>query len=63
VPASRLIATATIRELQLRAGRQVVQDWQHSHGAFSPEELARARAQAADADAELLGGLNRRDSA
>jgi hypothetical protein len=34
----------------------VVQEWQEQHGAFTPEELAAARAEMAAADAEMLGG-------
>lgn len=56
VPLSRLVASAAERELRLRAGRAVVQEWQAEHGAFTPEELASARAEMAVADAEYLGG-------
>lgn len=56
VPLSRLIASAAERELRLRAGRATVQDWQAEHGAFTPGELAAARAEMAAADAEYLGG-------
>ncbi|MBW1602909.1 hypothetical protein JJV70_12470 [Streptomyces sp. JJ66] len=54
VPLSRLIAGAAERELRLRVGRAVVQEWQAQHGAFTPEELAAARADLAAADAEYL---------
>lgn len=54
IPLSRLIAGAAERELRLRAGRAVIQEWQAEHGAFTPEELADARADLAAADAEYL---------
>lgn len=63
VPVSRLIAAAATRELRLRAGRQALREWQNAHGALTVEELAMARAEAADADAELLSGLSQRDIA
>jgi post-segregation antitoxin (ccd killing protein) len=56
VPLSRLVAGAAERELRLRAGRSTVQQWQAEHGAFTPEELAAARAELAAADAEYLSG-------
>jgi hypothetical protein len=56
VPLSRLIASAAERELRLRTGRAAVREWQTEHGAFTPEELAAARAEMATADAEYLGG-------
>ncbi|MGQ5224271.1 hypothetical protein [Streptomyces sp. yara] len=56
IPLSRLVAGAAERELRLRAGRAVIQEWQAEHGAFTPEELANARAEMADADAEYLKG-------
>lgn len=55
IPLSRLVAGAAERELRLRAGRAVIQQWQAEHGAFTPEELAAARADLAAADAEYLG--------
>ncbi|MET7786549.1 hypothetical protein [Streptomyces sp. 900116325] len=54
IPLSRLVAGAAERELRLRAGRAVIQEWQAKHGAFTPEELAAARSDMADADAEYL---------
>ncbi|MEU0843234.1 hypothetical protein ABZ370_27655 [Streptomyces sp. NPDC005962] len=54
IPLSRLVAGAAERELRLRAGRAVVQEWQAEHGAFTPEELAAARADLAAADAEYF---------
>jgi hypothetical protein len=56
VPLSRLIASAAERELRLRAGRATVREWQADHGAFTPEELAAARAEMAAADADHLSG-------
>jgi hypothetical protein len=56
IPLSRLVAGAAERELRFRAGQAVVQEWQEQHGAFTPEELAAARAEMAAADAEMLGG-------
>lgn len=60
VPLSRLVAGAAERELRLRAGRVVVQEWQAEHGRFTPDELASARAEMAAADAEYLS--DRRNS-
>ncbi|WP_406146193.1 hypothetical protein [Streptomyces sp. NBC_01012] len=54
IPLSRLVAGAAERELRLRAGRAVIQEWQAEHGAFTPEELAAARADLSAADAEYL---------
>lgn len=54
IPLSRLVAGAAERELRLRAGRAVIQEWQAEHGAFTPEELAAARADLAAADAKYL---------
>ncbi|WP_369036658.1 hypothetical protein [Streptomyces adonidis] len=54
IPLSRLVAGAAERELRLRAGRAVIQEWQAENGAFTPEELAAARADLAAADAEYL---------
>ncbi|MGW5231464.1 hypothetical protein ACWEQU_04000 [Streptomyces nodosus] len=54
IPLSRLVAGAAERELRLRAGRAVIQEWQAEHGAFTPKELATARADLAAADAEYL---------
>ncbi|MFK0114521.1 hypothetical protein [Streptomyces sp. NPDC090994] len=54
IPLSRLVAGAAERELRLRAGRAVIQEWQAEHGAFTPEELAAARSDLAAADAEYL---------
>ena len=59
VPVSRVFAEAAERELRLRAGRALIAQWQAEHGAFTPEELASARAELADADAEMLGSVRR----
>ncbi|MEU6482721.1 hypothetical protein [Streptomyces sp. NPDC046887] len=57
VPLSRLVAGAAERELRRRAGRAVVQEWQAERGAFTPDELAAARAEMAAADAEYLSSV------
>ncbi|WP_017624079.1 hypothetical protein [Nocardiopsis chromatogenes] len=54
IPLSSLVAGAVERELRLRAGRAVVREWEAENGAFTPEELAAARAEMAAADAEHL---------
>lgn len=59
VPVSRVYAEAAARELRLRAGRALIAQWQAEHGAFTPEELASARAELAGADAEMLGSAGR----
>lgn len=59
VPVSRVIAAAGERELRLRTGRAVVEEWQAEHGRFTPEELAAARAEMAAADAEALSRVGR----
>jgi len=56
IPVSRLVASAVERELRLRLGRKLIAEWQAGHGAFTPQELAAARAEMATADAEALGG-------
>ncbi|GGY90409.1 hypothetical protein [Streptomyces poonensis] len=56
VPLPRLVAEAAEPGLRLRAGRAVIREWQAEHGAFTPEELAAARADMAAADAEYLSG-------
>jgi len=50
VPLSRFIASAAEREMRLHIGRLVLAEWQEEHGAFTPEELAAARAEIAAAD-------------
>jgi hypothetical protein len=55
IPLSRLVAGAAEWELRRRIGRRLVADWQAEHGAFTAEELAAARAEMAEADAEVFG--------
>lgn len=59
VPVSRVIAGAAERELRLRIGRTLIDEWQDEHGRFTPEELAATRAEMAAADAEALGRTGR----
>jgi hypothetical protein len=47
---------AAERELEPSFGRQVLAEWQEEHGAFTPEELAAARAELAAADLEYVQG-------
>jgi hypothetical protein len=54
VPLSRLIASAAEREMRRRIGQAVVAEWEAEHGAFTPAELAAARAEMAAADAEYF---------
>jgi hypothetical protein len=54
IPLSRLIASAAEREMRLRIGQAVVAEWEAEHGAFTPEELAAARAEMAAADDEYF---------
>jgi predicted transcriptional regulator len=56
VPLSRLIASAAEREMRRRLGQAVVAEWEAEHGAFTPEELAAARAEMAAADNEYFHG-------
>lgn len=56
IPLSRLIASAAEREMRLSFGRRVLAEWQEEHGAFTPEELAVARAEIAAADLEHVQG-------
>ena len=63
MPVSRLVAQAVARELRMAAGRSALEEWQHEHGPLTPEELSRARAEAAAADAELIAGLGHRATA
>ena len=57
IPLSRLVASAAEHELRLRAGQAAVQEWEAEHGTLSPEQLAVARAELADADAAHLADL------
>jgi predicted transcriptional regulator len=54
VPLSRLIASAAEREMRRRIGLAAVAEWEAAHGAFTPEELAAARAEMAAADNEYF---------
>lgn len=56
IPLSRLIASAAEREMRFSLGRRVLAEWQEEHGAFTPEELAAARAEMAAADLEHVQG-------
>lgn len=52
VPLSRLVASAAEHELRLRIAQKEMADWEAEHGAFTPDELATAKAEMAAADAE-----------
>ncbi|HYK27496.1 MAG TPA: hypothetical protein VEV61_05965 [Streptosporangiaceae bacterium] len=54
IPLSRLIASAAEREMRRRIGLAAVAEWEAEHGAFTPEELAAARAEMAAADNEYF---------
>jgi predicted transcriptional regulator len=56
VPLSRFIASAAEREMRRRIGLAAVAEWEAEHGAFTPEELAAARAEVAAADSEYFQG-------
>lgn len=56
VPLSRLIASAAEREMRRRIGLAAVAEWEAEHGAFTPDELAAARAEMAAADSEYFEG-------
>lgn len=56
IPLSRLIASAAEREMRRRIGLAAVAEWEAEHGAFTPEELAAARAEVAAADSEYFQG-------
>jgi len=55
IPLSRVIASAAEREMRRRIGLAAVAGWEAEHGAFTPEELAAARAEMAAADHEYFG--------
>jgi len=59
MPVSRLVSSALERELRRRIGLAVVADWEAEHGAFTPAEMAQARAVLAAADAEYLAQTER----
>ena len=56
VPLSRLIASAAEREMRRRIGLAAVAEWEAEHGAFTPDELATARAEIAAAEREYFRG-------
>jgi predicted transcriptional regulator len=56
VPLSRMIASAAEREMRRRIGLAAVAEWETEHGAFTPDELAAARAEMAAADNEYFQG-------
>jgi predicted transcriptional regulator len=56
VPLSRLIASAAEREIRRRIGLAAVAEWEAEHGAFTPDELAAARAEMAAAESEYYRG-------
>ncbi|MGH3302482.1 MAG: hypothetical protein ACRDOK_12515 [Streptosporangiaceae bacterium] len=58
IPLSRLIASAAEREMRRRIGQSVVAEWEAEHGAFTPGELAAARAEMAAADNEYFQAGN-----
>jgi hypothetical protein len=49
IPLSRLIASAAEREMRRYVGLAAVAEWEAQHGAFTPAELAAARAEMAAA--------------
>lgn len=57
IPLSRLVASAAEHELRQRIARKVLEEWAAEHGAFTPDELAAAKAEIAAADAEYLSGF------
>jgi post-segregation antitoxin (ccd killing protein) len=58
VSLSRLIASAAEREMRRSIARSVLAQWQEEHGAFTPAEMAAARAEMAAADLAYLQGSN-----
>ncbi|HYK32026.1 MAG TPA: YlcI/YnfO family protein [Streptosporangiaceae bacterium] len=59
VPVSRFVSSALERELRRRIGLALVAEWEAEHGAFTPAEMAEARAIMAAADAEYLAQTER----
>jgi len=59
VPVSRLVSSALERELRRQIGLALVAEWETEHGAFTPAEMAQARAVMAAADAEYLAQSER----
>lgn len=62
-PVSKLVALAVQREVRRQAGLAAMAEWEAEHGAFTPAELAAARAEIASAEQELLSGMQRHDVA
>ncbi len=58
IPLSRIIASAAEREMRRRLGLAAVAEWEAEHGAFTPDELAAARAEMAVADNEYFRAGN-----
>ena len=56
VSVSAWMTAAARRELRLREGLAAVAEWEAEHGAFTPEELAAARAEMAAADDDYFRG-------
>jgi post-segregation antitoxin (ccd killing protein) len=54
IPLSRMIASAAEREMRRSIGLAAVAQWEAENGAFTPEELAAARAEMAAADDEYF---------
>jgi hypothetical protein len=54
IPLSRMIASAAERGMRRSIGLAAVAEWEAEHGAFTPEELAAARAEMAAADDEYF---------
>ncbi len=59
MPVSRFVSSALERELRRRLGLALVAEWEAEHGAFTPAEMAAARAKMAAADAEYLAQTER----
>jgi post-segregation antitoxin (ccd killing protein) len=59
IPVSRLVSSALERELRRQIGLALVAEWEAEHGAFTPAEMAEARAIMATADAAYLAQTER----
>jgi len=59
LPVSRFVSSALERELRRRLGLALVAEFEAEHGAFTPAEMAAARAKMAAADAEYLAQTER----
>ena len=53
LPLSTWIAQTVEHEMRIQAGLAAMREWEAEHGAFTEEELAKAHAVLAKADAEL----------